>query len=57
MSSKYDLTVTNKLIDNLVFSLKFNSEGRYDIVFKVGRHTLTLHFEANNELYEMLQVA
>ena len=57
MSNKYDLTVTDKFIDNLAFSLKFNVEGRYDIVFKVRNHSLTLHFEANNELYEMLQVA
>ena len=56
-SSGYDLTVTHKFIDNLVFSLKFNKEGRYDITCKVGKYSITLHFEANNELYEMLQVA
>ena len=57
-SSAYDLAITNKFIDNVVLSLKFNSEGRYDITFRVGRqHSITLHFEANNELYEMLQVA
>ena len=53
----YTIELTNKFIDNLVFSLKFNMEGRFDITFRVGTHSLTLHFEANNELYEMLQVA
>lgn len=53
----YTIELTNKFIDNLVFSLKFNIEGRFDITFGVGKHSLTLHFEANNELYEMLQVA
>jgi hypothetical protein len=53
----YTIELTNKFIDNLVFSLKFNMEGRFDITFRVGKHSLTLHFEANNELYEMLQVA
>lgn len=53
----YAIEITHKFIDNLVFSLKFMTEGRYDIVFRVGTHSLTLHFEANNELYEMLQVA
>ena len=57
-SSGYDLAITHKFIDNVVLSLKFTSEGRYDITFRVGRqHSITLHFEANNELYEMLQVA
>ncbi len=57
-SSGYDSAITHKFIDNVVLSLKFNSEGRYDITFRVGRqHSITLHFEANNELYEMLQVA
>lgn len=57
MSDGYDLTVTNKFIDNIVFSLKFKSEGRYDITCRVKGYSVTLHFEANNELYEMLQVA
>lgn len=56
-SDGYDLTVTNKFIDSLVFSIKFNSEGRYDITCRVKGNYITLHFEANNELYEMLQVA
>ena len=56
-SDDYDITVTNKFIDGLAFSIKFNQEGRFSIKCKIGEASVILRFEANNELYEMLQVA
>ena len=56
-SGKYDLTIAEKGIDNLRLSIKFNQEGRFDITCNIGNCSVILHFEANNELYEMLQVA
>lgn len=53
----YFLSITERFIDRLAVSIKFDREGRYNIVCNVGNFYTTLYFEANNELYEMLQVA
>lgn len=53
----YFLSITERFIDRLAISIKFDREGRYNIVCNVGNFYTTLYFEANNELYEMLQVA
>ena len=55
--SGYDLTITNHGVDYIAFSLKFNEEGVFDITFKLGPYQHILRFEANNHLYEMLEVA
>lgn len=56
-ASAYDLTIDTYGVDYLAFSLRFKEEGCYDITFKVGIYQLTLRFEANNHLYELLEVA
>ena len=53
----FALSITEKFIDKLALSITFNTEGRYNIVCNVGSFHTTLYFEANDELYEMLQVA
>ena len=53
----FALSITEKFIDKLALSITFNTEGRYNITCNVANYHTTLFFEANDELYEMLQVA
>ena len=53
----FALSITERFIDKLALSITFNTEGRYNITCNVANYHTTLFFEANDELYEMLQVA
>ena len=56
-SDGYNINISHKGVNYLRFSIHFNKEGIYDIRIRVADHYVTLRFEANNNLYDMLEVA